>query len=219
MKRTSPELIKRVAALYAAGQSSCKIASRIGICHATVMKCVGWAGGKPRPRFPKLTQAQRVERFWKKVDRRGPNECWVWLRGRNTGGYGATSFGKVHYSVAHRIAWELANGRKADPDKVVMHTCDNPPCCNPRHLRLGTHLDNNRDMVRKGRSRTPVGTAYPNSILTEQTVKEIRSRYKPYLVMRKDLAMEYGVSLSTIERVVGRKGWRHVPETLLTAQP
>lgn len=93
-----------------------------------------------------------VERFWSRVKR--GDGCWEWQGGSNQYGYGLfTRRGcdtKVT-RVASRISWELAHG-PIPQGMVVCHKCDNPPCVNPDHLFIGTHLDNMRDMVAKGRS-------------------------------------------------------------------
>jgi hypothetical protein len=91
-----------------------------------------------------------VEQFWAKVDVRGPEECWEWKRRRSHRGYGETRWGGKT-ERANRRAWLLVNG--PIPIGVsVLHHCDNPPCCNPAHLFLGTHTDNMRDMAAKGRT-------------------------------------------------------------------
>lgn len=99
-----------------------------------------------------------AERFWEKVDRRSPDECWPWLgRARTSFGYGAFAIGRDRANRAHRIAWELTNG-PVPVGLSALHRCDNPPCCNPAHLFLGTQADNIADMVAKGRHR-PRGKA------------------------------------------------------------
>lgn len=88
--------------------------------------------------------------FWAKVERRGPDECWPWVGARKPRGYGNVRIdGK--YRLAHRVAWELATGTTIPSGCIVMHRCDNPPCCNPAHLLMGTMKDNTADMRRKGR--------------------------------------------------------------------
>lgn len=104
-----------------------------------------WTGGRPLE-----------ERFWEKVDRRGPDDCWLWTASLSAGygqiGLGGKDGGNGH---AHRVAWELSRG----PIPVglnVLHRCDVPACCNPRHLFLGTLRDNTVDMYAKGRAAGPI---------------------------------------------------------------
>ena len=89
--------------------------------------------------------------FWKSVDMGGPDECWDWQRAKTTAGYGSLVFnGNKTYS--HRVAHESINGPITD-SLHVLHSCDNPACCNPAHLSLGTNQDNIADSVRKGRRK------------------------------------------------------------------
>ncbi len=110
-----------------------------------------------------LNYAIDTGKFWARVDRSG--DCWVWQKGRNSGGYGVFSVRNTpeQYEltgrsftqlVAHRVA--VALSRPLMAGDYVMHTCDNPPCCNPEHLRIGTASDNMRDAVAKGRHKGPL---------------------------------------------------------------
>lgn len=124
----------------------CEVPARSrGWCSSHYMNW--WRRGDP------LVFAQRAttaERFWAKVDRRGLSECWEWQAAIGPHGYGRLRYDGDN-RLAHRLSWSLANGRPAPDDQVVMHTCDNPPCCNPEHLVLGTQVENIEDMVKKGR--------------------------------------------------------------------
>jgi hypothetical protein len=109
-----------------------------------------------RPRLVVLALMTTEERFWAKVDRSGgPDACWLWTAGtfRLRNGYG--KFGADPAAsrtvYAHRFAYELSHG-PIPPGLLVCHHCDNPPCCNPAHLFLGTIADNMRDMSDKGRA-------------------------------------------------------------------
>jgi hypothetical protein len=91
-------------------------------------------------------------RFWGRVDKSaGPDACWPWTGSRRGGGYGRVTVNGRSTS-ASRVAYELTHGTIPD-GKHVCHTCDNPPCCNPAHLWVGTPADNTRDMLSKGRGR------------------------------------------------------------------
>ncbi len=91
------------------------------------------------------------ERFWSFVDKSaGPDACWPWT-GSRLKGYGAfRRYGNRR--VATRIAWEYVTGAPPPDDLVIMHSCDNPPCCNPAHLKPGTDAENVADCIAKGRN-------------------------------------------------------------------
>lgn len=93
-----------------------------------------------------------TDRFWSKVDRSDPSGCWPWMAARKPKGYGVFSRGTRADGLvtSSRMAWELVNG--AIPDGLlVRHACDNPPCCNPEHLCLGTDSENLADAYQRGR--------------------------------------------------------------------
>lgn len=95
--------------------------------------------------------------FWLRVEVRGPNDCWEW-QGAKANGYGRFSVHAVKYP-AHRLAWEFFNRQKMD-EAHACHRCDNPGCCNPKHIFPGSHSDNARDAARKGRYLTRKPNAF-----------------------------------------------------------
>lgn len=101
-----------------------------------------------------IQQRTLADRYWSRVVRGAEGECWGW-DGANSRGYGILSnpLGHPHPPLrATRVSWEIHNGPIPD-GMLVCHRCDNPPCSNPDHLFLGTHTENMRDMIRKGRGR------------------------------------------------------------------
>ena len=108
---------------------------------------------KERNRFYP-TFLEEPHRFWAKVQVGSPDECWPWLGCRDSKGYGRA--GKRER--AHRIAYQIVHGALPE-DRLVRHTCDNPPCCNPAHLLIGDHADNARDAVERGQHYSPFSSA------------------------------------------------------------
>jgi len=128
--------------------------------------------------------------------------CQLWTGGKRKDGYGAFMIGRVCLG-AHRLAWEMKNGPITD-GLFVCHKCDRPACVNPDHMFLGTHTENMKDMLGKGRGRRALGRAHGQSKLTEADVVEIR---KSALSTRK-MAAVYGVSKSAIFYVRKGVNWK-----------
>jgi hypothetical protein len=94
-------------------------------------------------------------RFESKINKLSHGGCWVWTGNKNEKGYGLVRIDGKRYK-AHRIAYELYIG-DIPSGMLVCHSCDNPECCNPKHLWLGTHADNQRDKIAKGRDHFSKG--------------------------------------------------------------
>jgi hypothetical protein len=146
-----------------------------------------------------------------------PNGCWEWCGSRLVTGYGKFEF-KRRIILAHRAAWELCFG--PIPGSLwVLHSCDNPPCCRPGHLFLGTHADNMADMVAKGRK--PRGCYIPaehrlrgeknkNAKLTSEMVMDMRRR-EAAGESPDSIAAATGVIRRQVSAVVTGKAWAHLP--------
>lgn len=159
------------------------------------------------------------DRFWAKVERRGPDECWNWTANRAGDGYGSIGVdGRM--LGAHRVAWELTRGAIPKGEGVhgtcVCHRCDNPLCCNPAHLFLGSHTDNVRDMRGKGRANRANtemlqarGEKRLNAKLTADTVRFARIVCSVGFPKRR-VAKALGVSESALRQAVIGETWAHV---------
>jgi hypothetical protein len=150
-------------------------------------------------------------RFWPKVDVRGEDECWPWKAALTSRGYGYFRYDGG--SKAHRFAWRLANGRPPNATEVVRHRCDNPPCVNPAHLEIGSQIDNVHDRDSRDRHARLKGSRHGLTTLSEDQVAEIKGVCRPgdRLYGVRPLARRYGVSSTTIRRIVTGVHWSHVP--------
>ncbi len=165
--------------------------------------------------FP--TSGRHPDRFWSKVDKRGPDECWPWIGQVKSGGYGNITHG-TRLFAAHRVAYQLTHGDESlsDLELQVCHSCDNRACVNPAHLFLGTNLDNLRDMRAKGRGYIPTGAEFRargeehwKSKLTAAKVLEIRRRTRAGESNR-DLAEEFGISDVVVCNARRGVTWKHL---------
>lgn len=149
----------------------------------------------------------REEQFWSSLER--SSGCWLWTGHRLPKGYGRIKVNKRRL-LTHRLAWELTHG--AIPDGLyVLHNCpngDNPACCNPAHLFLGTKGENNTDRACKGRNGDFRGERHPCRKLSADDVRWMRFARLMYGTPYKSLAAAWGVNFWTVRRIVTGRSWK-----------
>lgn len=157
--------------------------------------------------------------FWSKVDIRGADECWPWEGGRRPipkERRGRVSkdewYGDFRGKPASRACLEILSGTDVPRDMFVLHSCDHPWCVNPRHLRIGTHADNMRDMSSRGRASSGIDNSQHGmksifAKLSETDVLDIRRRV--YLGQSiQSIASEFHVSAAAVYLIHRRKTWK-----------
>lgn len=163
--------------------------------------------------LPIFSQEEREHNFWAKMHL-AENGCWEWKGPINRAGYGWLAWHcpecPKRRMLTHRIAWTLVNGEIPVSTPYVLHKCDNPPCCNPSHLFLGTQKENITDMINKGRQVSTRGCERKNVLLSPQKVIEIRDLRIRKGLMHKELAAMFGVSRATINSVLNWHKWSWV---------
>lgn len=158
--------------------------------------------GHKRGTWPRKSISERI---WSKVKIGSENVCWPWA-GSIRGRYGRISYKDASLNVT-RVIYFLSHGEIPN-DKVVRHTCDNPICCNPTHLLIGTHADNVADRQSRGRTNAPKGSKNGQSKLTEHDVLKIRILCKTK--SQRSVARIYKVNQSIISDIILKKSWKHV---------
>lgn len=175
---------------------------------------------------PPTLNVNTIKRFWLRVIRNEPTDCWPWIaRGKRI--HPASKYGKFSIGPkgncrtfrAPRIAHFISTGEWPE---LVMHLCDNPPCCNPAHLRSGTAKENIIDAALKGRmargnrngahlhpERVPRGEQHGQSKLTADEVQAIRRLYSQGSSYSM-LSRQYGVTVQAIALIAHRRTWKHL---------
>jgi hypothetical protein len=154
-----------------------------------------------------IEEAYRIalSTFEEQVVRGSENDCWIWSGNVSKAGYGLVRTSGFLY--AHRMAWEVANDAELPKGKHVMHSCDNPPCVNPDHLRVGSLQENNADMLSKGRQAR--GAMLPQTKLSEAKVRAIRV-LRANGFSQECLGEMFDVSREAIRQIDKGRAWRHV---------
>lgn len=145
-----------------------------------------------------------AERFWSKVERRGPADCWPWLASKQ-GEYGQFYL-KGRPIKASRACWYVEHRRM--PKLHVLHTCDNPICVNPKHLYLGTPAQNTADKIT--RDRQPHGVRHYKAKLTPGVVRSIRRLWNTDRYMQHEIATKLDIELWNVKSVLQEKSWVRV---------
>lgn len=166
--------------------------------------------GRTLPPRPSTPWDEIVRRFWAKLRPGAPDDCWLWQGAR----YAPNGYGKLvqrnpsKEHRAHRLSYEIHNG--AIPAGLeICHHCDNPPCCNPAHLFLGTHADNMHDMIVKGRRTCAHGKQHPRAKLRDDDVRVIRL-LNASGISQTALGAQYGIPQSAVSSIIRGKTWKHV---------
>ena len=155
-----------------------------------------------------------MERFWSKVEKGSPEECWIWTAARNGDGYGRFS---VNGQIvgAHVFSFLLAGGKLTEENPWVLHTCDNPPCVNPAHLFGGNSLTNVQDCMEKGRAKMGTYERGPDwcsnlAKLTPEQVLEIRELAAAGELTQKQIGQQFGITEHAVGLIHLRKRWAHL---------
>lgn len=175
----------------------------------------GWVIGQPtRYCYGHRRRKSIAERMERLVDAgAGPDACWPFRGSKSRKGYGVLQLSGGRTRPAHRVAFALAFGDI--PDGLhVCHHCDNPACCNPTHLFLGTNADNVADKLRKGRGARGAAIALRQTTtrLTPSKVRLLRRQYAAGGVTFRDLADEHNVPWRTIYKAVRGQTWSFVTD-------
>jgi len=145
-----------------------------------------------------------IIRFWKYVNK--TETCWLWIGQLLPNGYGVIRLRQPRRKeMVHRFSWAIHNG--PIPHKMlVLHHCDIPNCINPRHLFIGTQLDNMKDAMNK--FRVHHGTNHYKTHLTDDDVKIIIEQKGK--ITQSELSKRFNVGRENISAIQNRRTWKHI---------
>lgn len=138
---------------------------------------------------------EQVKRFKAHVNIQSSAECWDWGGSLDHDGYGKVKIGGI-VLVSHRVSYEIYKG-EFDKAMHVLHSCDNPKCCNPNHMRLGSRKDNMQDMICRSGRRHPSGYKRVGNELVQKILTDFEGGAPKRLIAR-----TYSISTRTVRRVV-----------------
>lgn len=195
------------------GECQCGCGNKAAIATTSSRK-YGWVKGWPvrylnHHHHGSLTCADAL---WGLIKPGLSDSCWEWCGNLDRHGYGYFKFKRKHRK-AHRVSWEIHYG--PIPEGLgVLHRCDNPSCCNPNHLFLGTHQDNMDDMIAKGRGVIPPGfyaegESNPGARFTNAQVRELRRLFVERKTSITAFAKLHQVSFLTMRKIINHVSYRN----------
>lgn len=150
-----------------------------------------------------MSTRQSLERdFWPKVDRRGDDDCWPWIACLDRNGYGRMGINRKKGLATHVAL--LLDGRQRPGQLHALHSCHNPACVNPRHLRWGTHAENMAEKIAAGHQ--PRGERHGIAKLTDDKVRAIRAAQGSQAA----IGRRFGISQALVSHVRRGTIWKHV---------
>lgn len=189
-----------------------RVAIKRDLCNRCYLRW--WKSTPPEMRSVVPSRRSLAERIQSNLTQGGPDDCHEWRRARDENGYGLISV-NGRSRRASRVALICALGRD-EPGLDACHTCDNPPCCNPRHLYFGTRKQNSEDAWARGRH--PVGSQRPAAKLIEAQVIDLRERYSAGGDAQ-ELAAHFGIQVVTLRHIVTGRKWKQVGGPITYRRP
>ncbi len=203
-------------ALYNSIPVTCPQCGKVFVIEPNAIRRTNCCSRKCRWAYQTTTLEQKLAKFTKRV-----GQCLVWTGTKQPSGYGLVGY-EGRTQRVHRAVWQRAHG-PIPAGLIVMHSCDNPPCCELSHLSLGTNTDNVRDCIAKGRmpmgdkhhsrlhpETLPYGEKSPNAKLTDWDVIAIRLSFKSGLRSGRELASVFNVTPQCIHYIIHNRTWRHL---------